>query len=43
MRPMISNIDSVRSLSYCYGLQQVRRMLDNIRAGREFSDDGDGT
>jgi len=43
MRPMISNIEAVRSLSYCYGLQQVKRMLDNIRAGREFSDDGDGT
>lgn len=43
MRPMISNIDSVRSLSYCYGLQQVRRMLDNIIAGRGFNDDGEGT
>lgn len=43
MRPMVSNIDSVRSLSYCYGLQQVIRMLDNIIAGREYNDDGDDT
>lgn len=40
MRTMVPNIDSVRNISYCYGLQQVKRMLDNIMAGRECNDDG---
>lgn len=41
LRPMVSNLDSIRSLSYCFALQQVKIGLDNIMNGREYDDDGE--
>jgi len=41
LRPMVSNLDSVRSLSYCFALQQIKIGLENIIIGREYDDDGE--
>ena len=38
---MISHLDRIRSLSYCFALQQIKRGIENILNGREFNDDGD--
>ena len=38
---MMSNLDRVRSLSYCFGLQLAKRGIENILNGREYDDDGD--